>query len=201
MNKSIPVWLQAAAGLLIGVLAVIGYALLTRPHTFAGTVLETPQTAYDFNLVGPGDQRVSLSDSTGKMRVIFFGYTSCPDVCPTTMADLTRVLKLLGNKAGQVQVLFVSVDPEKDTPKRLSGYLSQFDARITGLSGSLAEIQTTAKEYGVFFEKKPFGEQGGYTVDHTAMIFLINPEGKMVMVFPYGTKPADIASDISYLLR
>lgn len=200
MNKSIPVWLQATAGLLIGLLAVIGYALVTRPHSFSGTVLETPKPAYDFSLVGPNAQKVHLSDSSGKMRVIFFGYTSCPDVCPTTLADLSRVLKLLGNQADQVQVLFISVDPEKDTPQRLSDYLSQFDTRMTGLSGSLDDIRTTAKEYNIFFEKKPFGDQGGYTVDHTAVIFLIDPAGNLRIIFPSGTKPPDIAADISYLL-
>lgn len=199
--KSIPMWLQVAAGVLIGLLAVVGYSLATRPHTFAGTLLETPKEAYDFNLVGAGNQRVRLSDSSGKMRVIFFGYTSCPDVCPTTLNDLARTLKLLGNKADNVQVLFISVDPEKDTPQRITGYLKQFDPHISGLTGTLAEIQATAKEYGIFFEKKPFGTEGGYTVDHTAMIFLVDAQGKMVLIFPYGSKPPDMAADISYLMH
>jgi protein SCO1 len=200
MNKSIPIWLQATAGLLIGLLAVIGYSLVTRPHSFSGTVLETPKAAYDFSLTGPNDQKVHLSDSSGKMRVIFFGYTSCPDVCPTTLADLSRVLKLMGGKADQVQVLFISVDPEKDTPQRINEYLKQFDTRMIGLSGTLEDITTTAKEYNIYFEKKPFGDQGGYTVDHTAVIFLIDQVGNTRIIFPYGTQPPDIASDISYLL-
>ena len=84
MKQPVPVWIQAALGLMVGILAVTGYSLLTRPHSFSGTVLENPKAAFDFNLAGPGDQRVRLSDSNGKMRLIFFGYTSCPDVCPTT---------------------------------------------------------------------------------------------------------------------
>jgi protein SCO1 len=200
MNKSIPVWLQAVAGLFIGVLAVVGYSLATRPHSFSGTVLETPQPAYNFSLAGPNSQTFHLSDSSGKMRVIFFGYTSCPDVCPTTLADLSRVLKLLGNQADQVQVLFISVDPEKDTPQRISDYLKQFDTRMIGLTGTLADISNAAKEYNIYFEKKPFGDQGGYTIDHTAVIFLIDPAGNLRIIYPYGTKPPDIVSDISYML-
>ena len=198
--KSVPVWLQAVVGLFIGVLAVIGYGIITRPHTFSGTVLETPQPAYNFSLVGPNDQKVRLSDSNGKMRVIFFGYTSCPDVCPTTLADLARMLKLMGSQADQVQVLFISVDPEKDTPQLIKGYLSQFDSRMIGVSGTLDDIHTTAREYNIFFEKKPTSYPGGYTIDHTAIIFLIDPAGNLRMIFPYGTKPPDMAADISYLL-
>jgi protein SCO1/2 len=200
MQKSIPLWIQAVAGLLVGLIVVIGFALANQTHKFAGTLLEQPKEMFNFQLKGPEDRLVRLSDYRGKYVLVFFGYTSCPDVCPTTLKDLAGILKELGNQADKVQVLFISVDPEKDTPKRLSGFIKQFDSRILGLSGSLQDIQLTAKEYGIFFEKKPFGTEGGYSVDHTATLMLLDPNGGLRVAYPYGTSYQEIAADIRYLL-
>ena len=200
MRKPIPIWVQAVAGLVVGLIAVIGFALANQTHTFAGTVLEPPKEMYQFQLKGPEDRIVRLTDYRGKYVLVFFGYTSCPDVCPTTLKDLASILKALGDQASQVQVLFISVDPEKDTTKRLSGFIKQFDSRIIGLSGSMEDIQLTAKEYGIFFEKKPFGTEGGYTVDHTATLMLLDPNGSLRVAYPYGTSSNEVAADIRYLL-
>ncbi len=200
MRKPIPMWVQAVAGLVVGLIAVIGFALANQTHTFAGTVLEPPKEMYQFQLKGPEDRIVRLTDYRGKYVLVFFGYTSCPDVCPTTLKDLSSILKALGDQANQVQVLFISVDPEKDTTKRLSGFIKQFDSRIIGLSGSLEDIQLTTKEYGIFFEKKPFGTEGGYTVDHTATLMLLDPQGGLRVAYPYGTSSNEVAADIRYLL-
>lgn len=200
MQKPIPMWVQAVAGLLVGLIAVIGFALANQTHTFAGTVLEPPKEMYDFQLKGPEDRVVRLSDFRGKYVLVFFGYTSCPDVCPTTLKELSGILKVLGDKADQVQTLFISVDPEKDTAKRLSGFIKQFDSRIMGLSGSMEDIQLTAKEYGIFFEKRPFGTEGAYSVDHTATLMLLDPNGGLRVAYPYGTSYKEIAADVRYLL-
>jgi protein SCO1/2 len=200
MPKSIPTWVQAVAGLLVGLIAVIGFALANQTHSFAGTLLETPKEMYDFVLKGPEDRVVRLSDFRGKYVLVFFGYTSCPDVCPTTLKELANILKDLGKQAEQVQAVFISVDPEKDTPKRLNGFIKQFDSRIIGLSGSMDDILLTTKEYGIFFEKKPFGTEGGYSVDHTATMMLLDQNGGLRVAYPYGTSARDIAADIKYLL-
>ena len=200
MQKSVPMWAQAVAGLLVGLLAVIGFTLANQTHKFAGTLLEPPKPMYNFKLQGPEERYFQLSDFNNKYKLVFFGYTSCPDVCPTTLKEMATVLKDLGGKADQVQVLFISVDPEKDTPKRINAFIQQFDSRIMGLSGTPEDIQTTAKEYGIFYEKKPFGTQGAYTVDHTATLMLLDRSGSMQVAYPYGTSARLIASDISYLL-
>lgn len=200
MRKPIPIWVQAVGGLFVGLIAVIGFALVNQTHNFAGTVLEPPKAMYNFQLQGPDERPVKLSDFRGKYVLVFFGYTSCPDVCPTTLKDLTGVLKQLGAESSQMQVLFISVDPEKDTVKRLSTYIKQFDSRIIGLTGTLEDIQLTAKEYGIFFEKKPFGTEGGYTVDHTATLLLLDPSGSLRVAYPYGTSYKEVAADIRYLL-
>jgi len=186
--------------MLVGLAAVIFFALANRQHQFAGTVLEPPKEMYDFKLRGPEDRWVSLSDYRGKYVLVFFGYTSCPDVCPTTLKELADIMKNLDKRADQVQPLFISVDPEKDTARRLNAFIQQFDSRIVGLSGTPEEIQQTAKEYGIFYEKKPFGTEGGYTVDHTATLMLLDPNGGLRVAYPYGTSSKAIAADISYLL-
>ena len=189
------------AGLLVGVGAVLILALSNQSHSYAGTVIETPKAMYNFQLQGPEDRLIKLSDYRGKYVLLFFGYTSCPDVCPATLRDLAGVLKQLGNKADQVQILFISVDPEKDTSKRLAGYIKQFDTRIIGLTGSLADIQQTAREYGIFFQKVPSGTEGAYTVDHTATTMLLDTSGDLRIAYPYGITSKQIAEDIAYMLR
>ena len=201
MRKPIPMWIQAMAGLLVGVGAVLILALSNQSHSYAGTVIETPKAMYNFQLQGPEDRLIKLSDYRGKYVLLFFGYTSCPDVCPATLRDLAGVLKQLGNKADQVQILFISVDPEKDTSKRLAGYIKQFDTRIIGLTGSLADIQQTAREYGIFFQKVPSGTEGAYTVDHTATTMLLDTSGDLRIAYPYGITSKQIAEDITYMLR
>jgi protein SCO1/2 len=194
-------WGLAAAGVVLGAAAVIYLSSLFMPHMFAGTRLETPQPAFNFSLNGPAGRVYQLADYQGKVVLIFFGYTSCPDVCPTTMKELAGVLKSLGDAAEQVQVLMISVDPEKDTPERLEGYLSGYDARMIGLSGSLEQTSQVAKAYGVFYEKQPYGENGGYLVDHTAYVFLIDQRGDEQVIYPFGSRAQDIAADVRYILK
>ena len=182
-------------------LAALALPCMAAEVPFRTGALEPPGPAPEFTLRSDTGKTVRLRDWRGNVVLLFFGYTSCPDVCPTTLRDLAGVLKQLGGKADQIQILFITVDPEKDTSKRLTGYIRQFDPRITGLTGSLADIQQTAKEYGIFFQKVPFGTEGAYTVDHTATTMLLDPTGSLRVAYPYGTTPKQIAGDIEYLLR
>lgn len=196
-------WTLPVAGLVIGLAAVIILWDLVRPHTFAGTVMQSPQPAYSFTLTGPGDQPVSLEDLRGKVVLLFFGYTSCPDVCPTTLYEMRAMLDALGNRAAQAQVVFVSVDPEKDTPQRMQAYLANIDSkeRLLGLTGDLDTLNEIAAQYGIFFQKRIISETGAYLIDHTATVLLVDGEGYLRVVYPYGTSGEAIAADVRYILK
>lgn len=196
-------WTLPVAGLVIGLAAVIILWDLVRPHTFAGTVMQSPQPAYSFTLTGPGNQPVSLEDLRGKVVLLFFGYTSCPDVCPTTLYEMRAMLDALGNRAAQAQVVFVSVDPEKDTPQRMQAYLANIDSeeRFLGLTGDLDTLNEIAAQYGIFFQKRIISETGAYLIDHTATVLLVDGEGYLRVVYPYGTPGEAIAADVRYILK
>jgi protein SCO1/2 len=194
------IWTWPIIGLVVGLGSVILLGLYLRPHQFSGTLLQSPKPAYNFTLTGPQDNPVSLKDFNGKVVLLFFGYTSCPDVCPTTMQKLRDTRRLLGQKADRVQVIMVSVDPEKDTTKRLNGYLSMFDPTFIGLTGNLEDITMDASQYGVFFEKRPYNEKGGYLIDHTATVMLIDPNGYLRVIYPFNATASGITDDIIYIL-
>lgn len=193
-------WLWPVAGLVIGLTAIVLISLALRPHNFSGSILQSPQPAYDFRLTS-ADGPVALSDLRGKVVLIFFGYTFCPDVCPTTLQEMSEVLDLLGNKADQVQPVFISVDPGRDTPDRLKAYLNNLDGRILGITGETAVIDEIVTQYGVFYQKRTISESGNYLIDHTATSFLIDPEGYLRVVYPYATPAEGIAEDVKYILR
>lgn len=170
------------------------------PYNYRGFLMEPDHPVSDFTLSGPDAQPVSLSDYRGKLAVIYFGYTFCPDVCPTTMADLARALKAMGKKAGDVQVIMVTVDPERDTPESLGKYLANFDPRFLGLSGTPEQIAAAAASLGIYYQKHEGTAATGYLVDHTATVAVIDKAGYLRLIFPYGTPSEDIASDLTHLL-
>jgi len=155
-------------------------------------------------------QSLTLTDHTGKVRhltdfkgkviALFFGYTHCPDVCPTTMYDLKQTMKLLGKKSDEVQVLFVTVDPERDTQEVLAKFVPSFDARFIGLRGSAQETKDTLGNFKVFYAKVAGSSKSDYTVDHSAGIYVFDKAGKVRLYMSYGEKSADMASDIKQLL-
>jgi protein SCO1/2 len=143
----------------------------------------------------------TLADFRGKVVVLFFGYTHCPDVCPTTLAELSAVMKTLAADADRVQVLFVTVDPERDTPGVLSRYVTAFDPRFLGLYGDAAATRRAAREFKVFYEKHQAGAPGEYTVDHSSGTYIIDPGGRLRLFASYGKSSADLAHDIRVLLN
>lgn len=190
------------AALLI-VLAVVGSWLLVRSQRlqFQGLVLESPRSAPDFTLTGQTGKSFHFSAQHADATLMFFGYTFCPDVCPGTMAEFRQAIKLLGSDAKRVQFIFVSVDPERDTPARLQEYLSRFDPAIIGLTGSEQVVAEVVKAYGIVAEKKAFaGSSAGYLVSHTAASFLIDPTGHVRVKFPFGTDPQVLANDVRVVL-
>ena len=155
----------------------------------------------DFRLTDHGGKPRALADFRGKVVVVFFGYTQCPDVCPTTLAELAEVMKRLGPDAERVQVLFVTVDPERDTPDLLSRYVPAFDPRFLGLYGDAEATARTAKEFKILYQKQPGQTPGSYTVDHSAGTFIFDPNGKLRVYVSYGQGPDVFAHDIRELLN
>ncbi|MBI3144787.1 MAG: SCO family protein [Pseudogulbenkiania sp.] len=167
---------------------------------FKGTDIAGVQFGGDFTLTDHTGKPRSLSDFKGKVVALFFGYTHCPDVCPTTMLEFASAMKLLGADADQVQVLFITVDPERDTPALLAGYVPHFDPRFLGLSGNPAAVRKVAEQFKVVAQRQP-GQGGGYSVDHSAGAYLIDRDGKLRVYLPYGLPAADLAHDIKQLIR
>ncbi|RME07722.1 MAG: SCO family protein [Anaerolineae bacterium] len=198
MKRSLPFFL---IGLLAGLVLIL--ALLfprLKPHTFAGTVLQSPEAAPDFTLQS-AQGTVSLHDFRGKVVLLYFGYTFCPDVCPTTLAELKTALDVLGRQADSVQVIMISVDPERDTPEVLQRYMEHFHPDFIGVTGELDKIKEIATLYGVYFEKAEGDSEKDYLVNHTATVMAIDPEGYLKLIFPYGTSGEAIAADVAYMLR
>lgn len=156
-----------------------------------------------FLLIGPQGSAVSNEDFRGRFQLITFGYTFCPDICPTTLVDMAETLKLLGEDAQRVQAIFISVDPDRDTPQQLATYTDFFDKRIIGLTGSPALIQAAARNFKVRYEKviKENQDPRNYAVDHSAGLYLLGPEGAFIKKFAYATPADSMASEIRQLLH
>jgi len=143
-----------------------------------------------FTLCDPAGRRVALADFEGKLVLLYFGFASCPDVCPTDLALIAQALRSLGPAADQVQPLFVTLDPQRDSPAVLREYAAAFHPRFIALTGSEDEIRRVATEFKVFYEKVPLPGTTIYSIDHTAYTFLLDRQGKFVILFPPGT-PAE----------
>jgi len=142
----------------------------------------------------------TLADFKGKVTVVFFGYTQCPDVCPTTMAELAQVKKTLGPDGERVQGIFVTVDPERDTPVVLKSYMASFDPSFIALRGTPEQTAAAAKEFKVFYAKVPGTTEGSYTVDHTAGSYILDADGKIRLFVRYGSGAPALAADLKALL-
>ncbi len=175
---------------------------MPRPAAFQyGTLLDAQEPLADFTLDSSLGEPMALSDFRGKYTLLYFGYTNCPDVCPLTLAEMRDALQRLGDKADKVQPLFVTLDPERDTPERMAAYLKYFYPTLVGLAGSLEQIQELATRFGIFFEKRASESAGGYFVDHTSVVLVIDPEGRLRGIFPNGVTGEQMASDLQSLIR
>lgn len=169
------------------------------PH-FVSTDISSVDWGRDFSLTDHNGQARKLADFRGKVVVMFFGYTQCPDVCPTTLSALRETMKILGEDAKRVQVLFVTVDPERDTQKLLSQYVPAFHPSFLGLYTDDKSTRALAKEFKVFYAKQPGTTPGSYSVDHSTGSFAFDPKGKLRLLLRHGESPTNIAADLKVLL-
>lgn len=193
-------------GALVVVVAIVALATVyvlpqLGTYTYHGTLIQTQNQSPDFTLTAQDGQPVSLSDFRGKIVLLYFGYTFCPDVCPATLAEVNNALEALGQKADNVQVIMVTVDPERDTPEVLSEYLGHFNAEFIGLTGSLQQIADVATSYGVYFGKQEGSQATNYLVEHTASLMVIDEGGYLKLIYPFGTPASDIADDLANILK
>lgn len=175
--------------------------LASKPPSFQNTDVTGLPYASGFALTDHTGKPRTLADFKGKVVVMFFGYTQCPDVCPTTMAELAAVMKELGPQADQVQVLFVTVDPERDTRELLAQYVPAFDSRFLGLYGDSAATAAVGKEFKVFYAKVPGKAPGSYSMDHTAGSYVFDKDGKVRLFLRHGQGAAPIVHDLKQLLN
>jgi protein SCO1/2 len=192
------------AGLILGWLTISllsGTFLLGSPD-FHGTLIQPPAPVSDFSLTGPDGQQVRLSDFRDKVVLVYFGYTYCPDVCPATMAKLAKAIQELDSKDREkVQVIMVTVDPDRDTPEILGQYLSHFDPSFLGLTGTDEEIAAAAKPFGIYYQKRDGLAETDYLVDHTATVATVDKDGNLRLIYSFDTPGEDIAADLKRLVR
>jgi protein SCO1/2 len=198
MKKLLPV-LVAACALTVS-LAACDKLPGKQKESFQNTDVTGLDYAKGFTLTDHTGKPRTLADFKGKAVVVFFGYTQCPDVCPTTMAEMASVMQKLGPLADQVQVLFITLDPERDTQQLLAQYVPAFDKRFIGLRGTPEQTAKTAKEFKVFYSKVPGTDPGSYTIDHTAGSYVFDRAGRLRLFIRHGQGPDPIVHDLRELL-
>ena len=191
-----PAWLAAA---------VVTLALLagcSQPYAFQGTAFPEPLARPDFELTSEASQPFSLSDQQGKVVLLFFGYTSCPDICPTTLAEARTILNDLGGDVDNVQFLFITADPERDSPEKLAAYTDAFHPAIVGLTGTPEELAAVYSDFKVRVEREETPDSAlGYQINHTSRMYLVDQDGNLRLSYSYGTPPDEIVKDVEYLLK
>jgi protein SCO1/2 len=167
---------------------------------FQNTDITGAEFGQDFQLTDHNGQPRTLKDFSGKAVAVFFGFTRCPDVCPSTLAEMKAVRERLGTDADRLQVLFVTIDPERDTPKLLAEYVPSFDPSFLGLYGDMATTERTAKDFKVYYQKVPGSTPDNYSMDHTAASYLYDPRGHLRLYVRTGAGTDAITHDIKLLL-
>lgn len=200
MNKKITI-VGISSLLLVG-LAILINIFLLKPASFRGTTYESPYpVAPNFRLTDANGKPFILNANKGKIILLFFGYTFCPDVCPTTLSEMKLTMDKLGDNAENVQVIFISVDPGRDTSAHMQKYVERFNPTFIGLSGTEQELEPIWNEYGIFREVVPGTSATNYIVNHTARVFMVDTKGYLRLSFGFQTPPEDIAHDIEIVLN
>lgn len=187
--------LLLAVSLILGLSACSGEAT----HEFGGAVLESEEPLPDFTLTA-ADGPVSLSDFRGRYVFLYFGYMFCPDFCPTTMSKLAKVHRDLGDDAERMQVIMVSVDPERDTPDALATYAAAFNPTFMGITGTKEEIDLAGEPYGLYYQRNEGSAATGYLVDHSTRTYLIGPDGRALVAYPHDATAEAILDDLRWLV-
>jgi protein SCO1/2 len=184
--------LLVGAAFAAGLVVCLGAITLITGTSFSGRALAPVQIGGPFRLTDQNGKTVTEQDMKGRPFLVFFGFTHCPDVCPTTLFDVSEVLRSLGPDADRAGALFITVDPQRDTTAAMKDYLASFDPHLRGLTGDADALAAVAKEYRVYYKKVPL-DGGEYTMDHTAIVYLMDKEGRFVSPFNLKRKP-DIAA-------
>jgi protein SCO1/2 len=183
-------------------LCVLTPPALVESSEFAGQAITPPPPPMDFTLKAPDGSEFRLSQYRGKVVILSFGYTFCPDVCPTTLVELSQVRARLGEAAKRVQVAFITLDPRRDTPERLRLYTTAFDPSFIGLTGNDEQLAQVQRMYGVVAEKQEVsGTSADYLIAHSAYTYVLDPAGRLRLLFPFGLSIEEMADDIVQLLR
>ena len=189
-------------GVAIGILLVmVAWQVLAQNYTYQGSLIDPPVMAEDFELIDQHNNSFRLSDQRGKVVLIFFGYTHCPDVCPVTLSEFKQVKSQLKGLAENVEFVFVTVDPERDSPEHLSAYLRNFDPEFVGLSGEQTDLEEVWRNFGVYAARQDTDTAAGYLVDHTARVYAIDTHGNWRLTYPYGMEIEKIYQDVRHLIR
>ena len=195
------IWLAMGITVL-AVLFLLGTNILNRPYHFRGSVIEPALPAPQFHLVDQNGKPFQLSDTRGKVVLLFFGYTNCPDECPATLAQFRQIRSDLGKQADQVSMLFVTVDPIQDTSQKLGEYLAQFKSNITGLTGQPADLTAAWKAYGVYVDVPEWGVSSPPSqVAHSNVVYVIDRQGNLRLTYTYGTPTEDMLQDVRELVK
>jgi protein SCO1/2 len=186
----------------IAVLSLVITACSPKPEFKNIDITGSTAFGKDFSLVDPDGKVRTLADFKGKVVVMFFGYTQCPDVCPTTLTEMKEVMNILGSQADKVQVLFVTVDPERDTPEVLKQYVPAFDPRFLGLRpADEASLEKVTKDFKIYYKRVPGSSPGSYTIDHTAGSYAFDPDGHLRLYIKHAQGPETLAHDLKELLK
>ena len=203
MSRSV---LWAGVSLLLG-LALVAVFMLNRPYTFRGSAIDPAIPAADFTLTDAQGEDFTLRDQEGSLVLVFFGYTTCPDVCPATLSEMRAIRRRLqadprlSAQAESIRYVFITVDPQRDTPERMGKYVASFDPSFVGLTGREAELEPVWKSYGVYRAISETDSAAGYLVDHTARVYLIDQVGNLRLTYAFGTPIDDMLQDVRYLLK
>lgn len=200
MKKSFYILLYIATGILLAALVIV-LIINRRPYEFHGTIITPPLPLTDISLKTAGGELFRLSEQKGKIVLLFFGYTNCPDVCPITLGTFKQVHERLGKDVQNVKFVMITADPERDTPDKVAAYAARFNPEFIGLGGDMQDLRTLWKELGVFVEKQESTSAAGYLVSHTSSVYVLDQNGSLIMTLPYGTSAIDMANDVSELLN
>jgi len=177
-------------------IALIGFVWLQMSNS-TNQQAENPAFRADFELTDHRGMMQTEADFAGRWMLVFFGFANCPDICPTTLAEVAAVMDALGPDADKVQPLFISVDPERDTPQQLAEFIPLFDANIIGLTGTADQIKRTSETFRIYYEKiEEAASPDGYTMGHSSQLFLFDTQGGYAGAWPYGTPAEEIVSDL-----
>lgn len=201
MKKIVIAWVASVLGL-VALFAFIGGDLLSKPRNDLELGEGAALINAEFTLQDASGKTVKASDFRGRYLLVYFGFTHCPDICPTSLLLMSNALEQLGAKAAKIQPIFITVDPERDTPKLVGTYVSHFSKNFVGLTGTPAQVKQAADHFKVFYSKVDTKESAlGYVVDHSGFIYLMGPDGKYVAHFPFTVSEQELSQGLQRYVR